>query len=173
MLNEKHRIRMRWSCPALLSWTCQTCVWLYMQSRRKQLSNVSIHRHVHCQGCWRHLFNGRRFVPTRSIPLRPNGSSRENEETDVQTCTRTLCIGVNEFDLEWSLNSFSFFVCCSWEVYRLKKGRVRQQHSGQIFGFTSCLARFPRDNACIIFLSNLEETSVDDVLEKLTDLLFE
>ena len=61
----------------------------------------------------------------------------------------------------------------SWEVNRLKKGRIRQHHPGQIFGFTSCLARFPRDNACIIFLSNFEETSVDDVMETLTDILFE
>jgi hypothetical protein len=49
---------------------------------------------------------------------------------------------------------------------------MRQQHTGQIFGFTSCLARFPNDNACIIILSNFEETSIDDLIERLADILF-
>ena len=61
----------------------------------------------------------------------------------------------------------------SWEVHRLDRGRIRQQHSGQIFGFTSCLARFPQDDATIIVLSNLEETSIDDLIDRLTDILFE
>lgn len=50
---------------------------------------------------------------------------------------------------------------------------MKQQHTGQIFGFTSCLVRFPNDHASIIILSNLEETSMDDLIEQLTDLLFE
>lgn len=61
----------------------------------------------------------------------------------------------------------------SWEIYRLDHGRIKQQHSGQIFGFTSCLARFPNDDACIIVLSNLEETSIDFLIERLTEILFQ
>jgi hypothetical protein len=61
----------------------------------------------------------------------------------------------------------------SWVVQRIDSGRIRQHHVGQIFGFTSCLARFPRDNACIIILSNFEETPIDTIMERLTDILFE
>lgn len=65
------------------------------------------------------------------------------------------------------------FCCFSWEIHRLKHRRLRQQHLGQIFGFTSCLARFPNDNACIIILSNLEETSIEDLAESLSEILFD
>ena len=60
-----------------------------------------------------------------------------------------------------------------WEIQRVKHRRIRQQHLGQIFGFMSCLARFPNDNACIIILSNLEQADIKDILEDLTDILFE
>ena len=69
------------------------------------------------------------------------------------------------------INSFVFFL--SWEVFRVKHRRVKQQHSGEIFGFTSCLARFPNDDACIIILSNIESISIDDLVEALTNILFE
>jgi hypothetical protein len=75
-----------------------------------------------------------------------------------------------EFFLFLSMKYLFFF---SWEIYRLKHHRIKQQHAGQIFGFTSCLARFPNDNACIIVLSNLEETSIDDLIDRLTDILFD
>lgn len=65
------------------------------------------------------------------------------------------------------------FCYSSWQIYRLKHGRVKQQHEGQIFGFTSCFARFPNDNACLIILSNLEETSIEELTASLTDILFE
>ncbi|CAF0851302.1 unnamed protein product [Rotaria sordida] len=60
-----------------------------------------------------------------------------------------------------------------WEVERLKHRRIKQQHTGEIFGFYSCLARFPKDNACIIILTNLEGISVHDILDSLTDILFQ
>ncbi|CAF0942660.1 unnamed protein product [Adineta steineri] len=60
-----------------------------------------------------------------------------------------------------------------WEIYRLKHRRIKQQHTGEIFGFTSCLARFPNDNACIILLSNVEDISLHDIIEQLTDILFQ
>ena len=68
----------------------------------------------------------------------------------------------------WEKYSFSN---CSWEIHRVKRGQIKQQHTGEIFGFTSCLARFPNDNACIIVLSNLEGISIDDLIESLTEIL--
>jgi len=69
---------------------------------------------------------------------------------------------------------FVFFLQnLSWQIYRLNRQRIKQQHAGEIFGFTSCIARFPNDNACIIILSNLEQTSIDNLIESLTDILFE
>jgi hypothetical protein len=68
---------------------------------------------------------------------------------------------------------FFFFKNLSWHIYRLNRQRIKQQHAGEIFGFTSCIARFPNDNACIIILSNLEQTSMDNLIESLTDILFE
>ncbi|CAF1266359.1 unnamed protein product [Adineta ricciae] len=60
-----------------------------------------------------------------------------------------------------------------WKVYRLKHGRIKQQHTGQIFGFESCFVRFPDDHASIIILSNLEQASVESLVEDLTDILFQ
>ncbi|CAF3499257.1 unnamed protein product [Rotaria sp. Silwood1] len=60
-----------------------------------------------------------------------------------------------------------------WQIERSKHRRIKQQHTGEIFGFQSCLVRFPKDNACIIILSNLEETPIYDMIDKLTDILFE
>ncbi|CAF3340208.1 unnamed protein product [Rotaria socialis] len=60
-----------------------------------------------------------------------------------------------------------------WEIHRLKHGKVKQQHFGEIFGFISCLIRFPNDNACIIVLSNLEGTSMHEIADTLSDILFQ
>jgi hypothetical protein len=73
---------------------------------------------------------------------------------------------------------FSFYIKIilynlSWQIYRLNRRRIKQQHAGQIFGFISCLARFPNDNACIIVLSNLEDALIDDLIDCLTNILFE
>jgi hypothetical protein len=74
-------------------------------------------------------------------------------------------------------NSFSFLnqirFYFSWEIYRLNNKRIKQQHIGEIFGFTSLIMRFPNDNACIIVLSNLEGISMEEISEHLTDILFE
>ena len=68
------------------------------------------------------------------------------------------------------VSSSSFF---SWHIRRTDGGRIQQEHTGQIFGFTSILVRFPRENSCIIVLSNLEETSVETVVDRLSDILFQ
>lgn len=61
----------------------------------------------------------------------------------------------------------------SWTVHKLKHGRIKQHHFGEIFGFNSALVRFPKDNACIILLSNLEGLLLDDIIDNLVDILFQ
>ncbi|CAF0914918.1 unnamed protein product [Didymodactylos carnosus] len=45
-------------------------------------------------------------------------------------------------------------------------------HEGEIFGFMSAMARFPKDNAFIAVLSNFEHTDIAKIRRDLTDILY-
>lgn len=51
-------------------------------------------------------------------------------------------------------------------------GRKRVHHSGRINGFSAYIARFPEDNACIIFLGNMEGIPIMKIAEDLAAILF-
>ncbi|MDQ3020739.1 MAG: serine hydrolase [Bacteroidota bacterium] len=63
-----------------------------------------------------------------------------------------------------------------WEIRNVALGNINKNiisHSGDIFGFSTMITRYPNDNNCIILLSNSSSANIEDLNEGISEILYD